>query len=72
MSEYPRDLAGDDLSHLDPDWDDVPPELAARDGTQVLIDGEPGTLVVAPGLHGHARRLRDGFYDPDTQEENQQ
>jgi len=52
----------------DPDLDDVPPDLAALDGSQVTLTEPDGTtttatLVVAPGLWGHARRFRDGFYD---------
>lgn len=70
------DDLGDDLRKRDPDWEDVPPELAARDGQQVCINGEVGTLVIAPGLLGHARRLREGFYDDDgdstMKEKNQQ
>ncbi len=51
----------------DPDLDDVPPDLAALDGSQVTLttaDGaETGTLVIDPALFAHARRLRAGFYD---------
>ena len=62
----------------DPDRDDVPPDLAALDGKQVTVTETSGsrepevepdgttttaTLVVAPGLWGHARRIREHFYD---------
>lgn len=47
----------------DPDWDDVPPELAALEGQQVDDGDGAGTLVIVPGLFGHVRRLREGFYD---------
>lgn len=58
----------DDPEHpepLDPDWADVPPALAALDGKQVSMTEPDGTtvtgvLVIAPGLWGHARRLREG------------
>ena len=52
----------------DPDLDDVPPDLAALDGQPVTLTDTDGTtstavVVVVPGLWGHARRLREGFYD---------
>lgn len=60
----------DDLDDLppDPDLGDVPPELLEHDGQQVTATEADGTtttsvLTVVPGLWGHARRLRDGFYD---------
>lgn len=68
----PEDLPADawSLKRLDPDWETVPPEAAALDGQQVWIDGEPGTWCIVPGVHGHARRLKEGFYtDPDAPEE---
>ena len=61
------------LMPLDPDWDDVPDELLANVGKQVVLTGrdtatgeivsETGALFVAPGLHGQERRLRGGFFD---------
>lgn len=56
----------------DPDLDDVPPELLELDGQEVDVLEPDGTVtrsavVIAPGLWGHARRLREGFYDqPDS------
>lgn len=46
----------------------APPELAALDGQSVTIIGADGsitvaTMVIAPGLWGHARRYREGFFD---------
>lgn len=63
----PEDIPADawSLKRLDPDWEAVPPEAAELDGQQVWIDGEPGTWCVVPGLHGHARRLREGLCDDD-------
>jgi hypothetical protein len=56
----------DYIDHLDPDRDDVPPELLAHEGQQVLlwVDGEPpmpGTLVICPQFWAHARRLEEGL-----------
>lgn len=62
--ETPPDETDDLEMPPDPDWQDVPPELAALDGQQVCINGEVvGTLVIPPGLFGHARRVQEGFYD---------
>lgn len=44
----------DDLP-LDPDWDDVPLELMV-------------SVVIVPGLFGHARRLREAA-SPDGRDE---
>ena len=48
----------------DPDWDDVPEELALLAGLnhgRVTVLDEDGvsqdTLVIVPGLFGHARRM---------------
>jgi hypothetical protein len=54
----------DDIRHLDPDYDDVPEDLAEHEGRRVLlwVDGQPpleGTLVVAPGAWAHARRFEE-------------
>ena len=55
----------DDLPR-DPDWDDVPEELALLshlDHGQPMVLDEEGvgvaTLVVVPSLHAHARRLTE-------------
>ncbi len=58
----------DDLLPLDPDWDDVPPDLAALNNQVVTVidaDGVTTTefLVIVPSLFAHARRIREGFYD---------
>jgi len=49
----------------DPDLDDVPPELLAIAADPADTDNKAGmtTVVIVPGLFGHARRLREGFYD---------
>ncbi len=52
----------------DPDYDDVPPELQLLAGlgpvTVLTEDGvSQDTLVVVPGLFGHARRLREDAED---------
>ena len=48
----------------DPDLDDAPALLVALDGTTVVDpDGNPAALVLVPGLWGHARRMREGFFD---------
>jgi hypothetical protein len=58
----------DDLPR-DPDWDDVPSDLQLLHGlgptvTLTSEDGVgPATLVIVPGLFGHARRLREGDLD---------
>jgi hypothetical protein len=54
----------DDLPR-DPDLDHVPDELQliAGLGPATVIDADgvgSATLVIVPGLFGHARRLRDG------------
>jgi hypothetical protein len=45
----------------DPDMDDVPETLQRLDGERVTVLDEDGvsqdTLVIVPGLFGHARRL---------------
>jgi hypothetical protein len=45
----------------DPDWDDVPDEIAAWNGRRVLVLTEEGVerlpLIVLPGAWGAARRL---------------
>jgi hypothetical protein len=56
MADMPRD----------PDYDDVPTELAALEGRQVLVMGrdtwtgqpvaEQGMVVIVPGLWGDLRR----------------
>lgn len=61
---HPDDLDSADAHALDPDWSDVPPEVAKLDGTEVTMTGADGsttasTLVIVPGLWGHARRYRD-------------
>jgi hypothetical protein len=49
----------------DPDWDDVPEDLAILAGlgepvTVIEPDGvSRDTLVIVPGLFGHARRLTE-------------
>jgi hypothetical protein len=63
-----------DFGARDPDWDDVPPDLAALDGEAVKVEaptdlageGASGTLVVCPELFAHARRRREDRerYDP--------
>jgi hypothetical protein len=63
----------DELLPVDPDWDDVPPELAQLDGKRVTITGgdsvkdrlnmADGTIVVVPQLFAHERRLREGDLD---------
>jgi hypothetical protein len=71
--DYYSDPADDqDPDWLDPDLDDIPvglliaaatnPSVQLRDPATGQLLGD-GTLVLAPGLFGHARRLRDGFYD---------
>jgi hypothetical protein len=60
---------GDERQPRDPDWDAVPPQLAALDGKRVTITGfDPvkerwnrgdGTIVVVPELFARARRARD-------------
>jgi hypothetical protein len=44
----------------DPDWDDVPPEIAAWNGRTVRLLTEEGVerlpLIVLPGIWGAARR----------------
>ncbi len=55
----------------DPDLSDVPPELTALDGAEVTTTEPDGTtstagLLIVPELFGHARRLREGFYDDTT------
>jgi len=52
----------------DPDEDDVPAGLAALAGQPVQITEPDGTtttavLMIVPGLFGHARRIREGFFD---------
>ena len=51
----------------DPDLDDVPPELLAIAENPVDPEGSASmvAVVIVPGLFGHARRLREGFYDGD-------
>lgn len=55
----------DDELPVDPDWDDVPEELALLAGlsnpvTLICEDGvSQDTLVVVPGLFAHARRLEE-------------
>jgi len=54
----------------DPDDVDVPPGLANLVGQSVQITEVDGTtttatVVIVPELFGHARRLREGFYDGD-------
>ncbi len=58
------DLADASLPR-DPDFDDVPAELLAiatdpadPDGTARMV-----AVVIAPEFFGHARRLREGFFD---------
>jgi hypothetical protein len=57
------DDVDDDIDRLDPDWDDVPPELREHHLERVFVidqDGvEAATLVVTPGFWGHARRRRE-------------
>jgi hypothetical protein len=48
----------------DPDWDDVPEELAQLDGQQVTVVEPDGAsrddvLVIVPQMHAHARRLTE-------------
>ncbi len=54
----------------DPDEDDVPTGLADMVGQSLQVTEVDGTtttatVVIVPGLFGHARRLREGFYDGD-------
>ncbi len=53
----------------DPDLDDVPPELAAVAADPHQEGSGLTTVVIAPGLFGHARRLRVGWVDPDPEAE---
>lgn len=68
MNNTPDDEDRDDREHLDalePDWPDVPSDLAKLVGMPVFIDGTPGAVAINPGFHAHSRRLREGFYDID-------
>jgi hypothetical protein len=61
---HPDDLDPYDAYALDPDLVDVPPELVALNGQQVSTVEPDGTtttstLLVVPGLWGHARRYRE-------------
>jgi hypothetical protein len=56
-------VTADDLPR-DPDWDDVPEELAllaglARVGVIEPAGASRDVLVIVPGMFGHARRLED-------------
>ena len=56
----------------DPDWDTVPATVRRLHEQRVTVtdaDGEKttGVVVVAPGLFGHADRLRRGFMRPGEQ-----
>jgi hypothetical protein len=57
------DVDPDDLPR-DPDYDDVPEELAELEGERVLLwteDGPvDGVLVIVPQTWAHARRLEEG------------
>ena len=66
MKGAPVDAASDDDLPADPDLDHVPEELrllARLDhGQPMLLSGDgagPATLALAPGLFGHAARLKD-------------
>ena len=61
MSTGPR---SEDMP-ADPDLDDVPAGLAGQSVQITEPDGTTttATLVIVPGLFGHARRLREGFYN---------
>jgi hypothetical protein len=58
----------DDRLPPDPDWDHVPPDLAALDGRPMKVEGrydlegegEEGTVVIVPGLFGDAARREAG------------
>lgn len=55
----------DDDMPVDPDWDDVPDGLrllAGLDHGQVTVQADGvsrDSLVIVPGLFGHARRLTE-------------
>lgn len=60
-----NDTYDDDDEPRDPDWDDVPAELADHDGEVVEIIEPDGSyskamIVVSPGAFGDARRRREG------------
>ena len=62
-------MPNDDIRHLDPDRADVRPELLAHERERVVLrapDGQAldGTLVVVPGVWGHARRIASGDWPP--------
>ncbi len=54
---------------LDPDLDDVPPELVAVAADPEQEGSGMTTVVLVPGLFGHARRMRAGWVDPDPEAE---
>ena len=60
-------MSDDEQLPRDPDWDDVPDDLQLLGGLnhgRVTVLDEDGvssdSLVIAPGLFGHARRLEEG------------
>ena len=58
----------------DPDYADVPPPMLALDGepvTATLHDGtvEVSHLLIVPELFAHVRRLREGFYNNNQEDE---
>lgn len=56
----------DEIGHLDPDWDHVPPALRKLDGQAVTVQGDdepPALLFITPGAFGDAARRRDGGSD---------
>lgn len=59
-------MIDDELMPVDPDWDDVPSDLAllAGLGEPVVVIEPDGVsrdvLAIAPSLFAHARRRREG------------
>jgi hypothetical protein len=63
---------GDDATALDPDWEEVPPEVAGRERVRVvgwdsdaddIVRGDSDVLVIVPSFF--ARRVGEGFFDAD-------
>ncbi len=60
----PQPIGQDPELPPDPDWDDVPPELAAMHGATCIVDGDTPSIIVIPAsLFAASRRLREDLDD---------
>lgn len=64
-----RPIGQDPDMPTDPDWDSVPPDLAALHGCSCEVEGsdaDVSVIVVPAALFAQSRRLREDYDEPEA------